>query len=151
MKRFKFRLDSVLKFERFKKTQAAGELAQAVRCRVNAHEVLTCAREALEDTERHLQVLFKQSSPVAELLMTQSGLVAQREAAQLELTRYEVAVKAEIQARTKVLATQRDCEGLVNLKLKHRTQAQVESDKEEEREMDEFIRSRYQSTTGGAV
>jgi len=144
MKRFNFRLDSVLKYRKFQKAKVAGELAQAVRSRVNALEDLTQARETLLGSEKQLQVLLKTPAKITDLLMIQSGLVSQREGAQRSLSAYEAAVEEEIAARKRVLAAQRDYEALMNLKLKHRAEAQVELNKEEELAMDEFVRSRFQ-------
>jgi flagellar export protein FliJ len=144
MKRFSFRLDSVLKYRDFQKTKVAGELAHAIRLRVNALEQMVQARETLQLTEKQLQVLLNQPAKMGELLMMQSGLVVQRESAQAALSAYEKAADEEVAARQRVLAAQRDYESMVSLKLKHRAEAQVELDKEEELAMDEFVRSRFQ-------
>lgn len=144
MKRFNFRLDSVLKYRDFQKTKVAGELAHAIRLRVNALDQMVQAREELQLTEKQLQVLLNQPAKMGALLMMQAGLVVQRESAQAALSVYEKAAGEEVLARQQVLAAQRDYESLVNLKLKHRAVAQVELDKEEELAMDEFVRSRFQ-------
>ena len=143
MKGFKFRLESVLNYRRFKKRQCEARLSMAVKKRQEAATLLEQAKVTLREAEASIVSAMKHPVKMAELLMLQSLISSQRATSQIALKNFESADHQLDQARKSVLEAQTNCKRIEHLKAKDKQVALSEQVKQDELQAEEFVRAKF--------
>lgn len=139
----KFKLDALLSYRHFLKTQAAGRLAHAARERLEAYEALLRCESKLNEMEQLLDPQYSKSVRASDLLLIQKGISAQRQQIEEANGIYSKAVDAEKISHNEVIQAQQDYEALLKLEEKHKNMVRSEELKAEERALDEFTNAQF--------
>lgn len=143
MKRFKFSMESLLVVRRYRKTRAAGWLAEASRKRLLAEQSAARSRSELASGEGELVSAMKAGCAVHRLLQMQHMVAERRKGVAQSAEALEKARLEEFQAREMALKAQREEKALLKLEAKQREAARKEAEKEDEKAMEEFVMSRH--------
>lgn len=149
MKRFRFSLESVLTLRRFRKMEAAGLLAQASRRRQTAGRSLNRGRGVLQRVESSLRDTLASGGRAVEIVRIQEALTEQRATVQRLQKDFSDTLQREQAARQAVLEAQREYEALLKLETRQREAARKEAEREDEKQMQEFVAARHGLVRGG--
>lgn len=146
MKQPLFRLQSILEYRKFLKSQASGRLAEATRKRALAFDALARVNALLDRYEKE----FKRSSgsrlPASQFMIMQEGLASQRGEVRKILQRYEAALAEEIECRGKLVQLQKEYESVLKLQEKHLEQSRAAMLRNEEIALSEFTTARFKKS-----
>lgn len=143
MKKFRFKLGSVLTIRRFKKNQAAAALseAQLLRNRLNQHLNEELLRQ--EDLEQALVTCYKGTTTAAEINRLQTGLQFQRSQVEEVRNNLHEALEQENERRQEVLLARQGEETILNLLEKEKERYRRELDSEDEIAVNEFVNASH--------
>ena len=143
MKAKKFKLEALLSYRHFLKTQAAGRLAQAAKERLEAYESLAKCESILAEMEKMLDPRFAPSARASDLLLIQKGIAEQRRQIAEATSAYNEALQHEQDSHDQVVIAQKDYEAILKLESKHKEAAWAESLKAEEQALNEYTTARF--------
>lgn len=133
---------------KFRKTEAATALKQAIDRRLELEELVRMAARSTSEMERELVKCLNPSGRAAEIVIRQNALSYQRTKEQEILAQLQKARVAESNARDAVKQAQMEEEAMVRLRDKQKLAHRVEQDKEEERAAMEFVSAVHQMRRG---
>lgn len=139
----KFKLESLLSYRHFLKTQAAGRLAQAAQKRLEAYQSLSRCEMKLTEMERLLAPEMIPSARASDLLLIQKGIADQRRQIMEATQVYSKAIEDERVSHSEVIEAQKDYEALLKLEKKHKEAVRAEALKVEERVLDEYTNAQF--------
>jgi len=145
MKRYRFRLESVLRVRRIQEDVARGELARATLA-------LAAAESALQEGRDHLDRLSRQPHPIGPAAWQARRQILLAAAEEIEqLADGVTAAAAERHARQAALAEARTrVRALERLDERRRAQHALEAARREERLVDDLVTARFRLTGAGA-
>ena len=143
MKKFTFRLDSVLTLRRHDKNQAAAALAYAQNLRIQIEGYLGEARQAHTAMENELRRCYETPSRGAEIIRIQDALAYQRGRVDQFEERLQEALKNEDHCREVVILARQREETILKLLEKEKEQYRRELDREDELTVVEFVNARH--------
>lgn len=143
MKKFRFKLDSVLTIRRFKKNQAAAALSEAQLLRNRLNQRLNEELLRQDDLEQALITCYEGTTTAAEINRLQTGLQFQR--AQVEEVRNNLreALEQENDRRQEVLLARQGEETILKLLEKEKERYRRELDSEDEIAVNEFVNASH--------
>ena len=147
MKKFNFRLDSVLTIRRYQKNQAASALAVAQKQRLKLMDQLNLVKKGMTEIEEGLLLCYRESSHVAEILRFQDALTYQRDKAQEIENKLHEALTHEDKCREIVLLARQGEETIMKLLEKEKERYRREQDREDELAAVEFVNARHHLNT----
>ena len=143
MKRFRFKLDSVLTLYGFQKNRAAAALAEVQRRRIGLVEELNEALQTQLQFEETLRVRCRKSASAADLIRVQDALAQQRIHVDECNKQLQLAFRKEDQCREVVLSARQREETILKLREKQKERFRREQDRADERAVDEFVSARH--------
>ena len=143
MKKFRFKLDSVLTVRRFRKNQAAFALAEAQNKRLELTAALTAARQSVSKMEEDLLACFLTSTRAAKIIRHQNGLSFQRLQISDMERQFETALEKEDKCRDAVLVARQGEETLLRLREKEKDRHRREQEKDDERAVIDFVNASH--------
>lgn len=147
MKKFHFKLDSVLTIRRFHKNQAASAMSEAQKQRFQLAEQLSQALQTKEQIEQVLLDCYKTPSQAADIIRLQDALTYQRGRTEHIQRSLQEALDHEDDCREVVLLARQGEETILKLLEKEKERYRREQDREDELAVVEFVNARHHLRT----
>ncbi len=143
MKKFNFKLESVLTIRRYRKNQAASELAIAQKQRLLLTEHLKRTAKIRADIENDLRTCYETSSNAAEIIRLQDALSFQVRQIEVIDKKLQEALSQEDLCREIVIMARQGEETILKLLEKEKESYRGEQDREDELAAVEFVNARH--------